>query len=62
MNGASSLEILKNKFELHTAVHGCHAFMQAGATKIVSVSLKKKIARSFDWPGNSTDLNPIDNL
>ena len=40
-------------------------FMQDGApchcSKLASDFLKKKNIKTLDWPGNSPDLNPIEN-
>ena len=54
MNGARYLEMLQEKLQLHMAP--CHR------SKIVSEFLKKKKIKTIDWPGNSPDLNPIENL
>ena len=66
MNGQKYLDLLKNKLELHMAVHKCSVFMQDGApchrAKIVAQFLKAQKINILDWPGNSSDLNPIENL
>ena len=47
-------------------VRNCMIFMQDGApchrSKIVSEFLKEKKIKVFNWPGNSPDLNHIENL
>ena len=58
--------MLKDKLEIHTlAIHECNMFMQDSApchhSKLVSDFLKKNI-KTLDWPGNSLDINPIENL
>ena len=66
INGSKYLELQKNKLVLHMNVHRCHIFMQDGApchkSKIVINFLKSKKNRVLNWPGNSPDLNPIENL
>ena len=66
MNGQKYLDLLKNKLELHMAVHKCSVFMQDDApchrAKIVTQFLKAQKINILDWPGNSSDLNPIENL
>ena len=50
--------------EIHMTVHCCDTIiMHDGAPCHRSniVSEKKKI-KTLDWPGNSPDLNPIENL
>ena len=47
-------------------VYKCSVFMQDGApchrAKIVTQFLKAQTINILDWPGNSPDLNPIENL
>ena len=48
------------------AIHECNILMQDYASshrsKLVSDFLKKKNIKTMDWPCNSPDLNPIENL
>jgi len=66
MNGKKYLELVKEKLELHMAVHNCEIFMHDGApchqAKIVTDFLKTKDIKLLEWPGNSPDLNPNENF
>ena len=63
MNGKKYLELMKEKLELHMAVHNCEIiFMPCHRTKIVTDFLKTKNIKLLEWPGNSSDLNPIENF
>ena len=66
MNGEKYAQLLSDKLQLHMHVHKCNIFMQDGApchrSKLVTNFLKKKKVKVLDWPGNSHDLNPIENL
>jgi len=66
MNDKKYLEMMKEKLELHMAVHNCEIFMHDGVpcyrAKIVTDFLKTKNIKLLEWPGNSLDLNPIENF
>ena len=65
MNGPKYVQMLSEKLKLHLQVHNCQMFMQDGAP-----CHRSKVAKNFldsnidllEWPGNSPDLNPIENL
>ena len=60
MNGPKYVELLKNKL---LTVYNITIFMHDGAqSKIVKKFLGKNHVTALDWPGNSPDLNPIENL
>ena len=63
MNGQKYVDLLK---ELHMAIHKYKIFMQNSVpchcSKIVTQFLKSKKIQILDQPGNSPDLNPIENL
>jgi len=60
------LELMKEKLELYMSVHSCEIFMHDGApcyrAKITTDYLKTKNIKLLEWPGNSLDLNPIENF
>lgn len=66
MNGARYLKLLQEKLMLHMEIHQCSIFMQDGApchrARQVNDFLKSNNIELLDWPGNSPDLNPIENL
>ena len=66
MNGDRYLKVLDDKLELFMQMHGCKYFLQDSAPCHKS----KKVTKWFQdhpeielikWPGNSPDLNPIEN-
>ena len=66
MNGPKYMQMLSEKLKLHLQVHNCQIFMQDGApcqrSKVVKNFLDSNIIDLLEWPGNSLDLNPIENL
>jgi transposase len=67
MNGARYLRILDEKLEFFMGQHGTSHFLQDGAPchkcKIVTSWFQARPHISLiDWPGNSPDLNPIENV
>ena len=64
MNGKKHLELMKEKLELHTAVHNCEIFLHDGApchrAKNVTDFRKTKNIKLLEWPRNSQDFNPIE--
>ena len=66
MNGAKYLDLLKDKLEINMVADDCSVFMHDGIpcheAKSVKSFLREKNVDILDWPGNSPDLNPIENL
>ena len=67
MNGVRYRRILDEKLELFMMQHGTTHFLQDGApchkSKIVTAWFQERLHISLiDWPGNSPDLNPIENV
>ena len=60
INGPKYLELLKNKLLLRMAVYNTTIFMHR--SKIVKKFLRENYVTALDWPGNSPNLNPIENL
>ena len=66
MNGPKCVELLKEKLKLLIHVHGCVIFTQDGAPRPRSKGateflIKNKIS-VLEWPWNSPDLSPVENL
>ena len=66
INGAKYLNFLKNKLNIHMAVHDCKILMHSKTpchrSKLVKNYFQEKNVEVLDWPGKSSDLNPFENL
>ncbi len=66
MKGMRYCRILDEKLELFMRQHGTSHFLQDGApyhkSKLISSWFQERLhIKLIDWPGNSPDLNPIEN-
>ncbi|KAG0729791.1 Transposable element Tcb1 transposase [Chionoecetes opilio] len=65
MKGANYIEVLRDHLLVPYAIHECEVFMQDSApahrSKVVQKFLTDNNIPVLDWPGNSPDLNPIEN-
>ena len=65
MNGERYINVLEDHLLPMYAIHQCEIFMQDSApchkSKKVMKWLEEHDIRVLDWPGNSPDLNPIEN-
>jgi transposase len=66
MNGERYIEMLRDKLIFWMRHHRATHFLQDGApchtSKKVMAFLRQQSFSLMDWPGNSPDLNPIENL
>lgn len=60
------LDILKNKLQLSMHLLDCQVFQQDSApahtSRIATAWFRQNRVKVLEWPGNSPDLNPIENL
>ncbi len=65
MNWERYQELLQDHLLLFMEIHGCSHFLQDGApchaSKRIKAFLADKPFEVIHWPGNSPDLNPIEN-
>ena len=66
MNSERYIEVLEEQMLPNWENHGCELFMHDGASchraKIVKAWFNAKGISTMEWPGNSPDLNPIENV
>lgn len=65
MKASNYIEVLREHLLDMWDIHGCEFFMQDGAPSHCAKSVKSFLANNnialLEWPGNSPDLNPIEN-
>ena len=66
MNASRYISVLDDHLLHFMSIHGCTTFQQDSASchkaKSVMKWFQTKKVRMLNWPGNSPDLNPIENL
>ena len=66
MNALRYISVLDDHLLHFMSIHGCTTFQQDSApchkAKSVMNWFQTKKVKVFKWPGNSPDLNPIENL
>ena len=65
MQGSNYLQVLQNHllpfWVIHQPTHFMHDGAPAHRTKLVKKWLSEENIPTLEWPGNSPDLNPIEN-
>jgi hypothetical protein len=65
MDGEHYQTVLENHLLQFMEIHGCTHFLQDGtpchASKRIKAFLAQQTFQVIDWPGNSPNLNPIEN-
>jgi len=66
MNGQRYLAMLQQKLPMFMTIHRARTFQQDSApchkSRIVTRWFHERQIRLLEWPGNSPDLNPIENM
>jgi hypothetical protein len=66
MNSSMYMTVLREKLFPWMTIHGVSKFLQDGApchtSKVSMALLREQEFTVMDWPGNSPDLNPIENV
>ena len=66
MNGSKYVELLNEKLVIHMEILSCTIFVHDGApyhkSGLVQQFFDSQHIKVLDWPENSPDLNPHENL
>ena len=63
INSGRYCKMLEDKLKIHMAIHDCNMLMQdsVACPHLQFMSAFLKNIKTLHWPGNSPDLNPIEN-